>query len=483
MAAAQLTVEKQLDFINGEWTGDHLDTFNVINPANGEVIAKVPNSGKAETDMAIEAADTAFKIWSKTTAQVRSTVLRKIADLMHENKEELAKIMTLEMGKPLAESRGEVNYAASFLEWYAEESRRIYGRTVPGKSADNRIQVIKQPVGVVAAITPWNFPAAMITRKLGPALAAGCTIVIKPAESTPLTAIKLMEFCEQAGVPKGVVNLVTGNPAKIGEAFMNNPKVRKVTFTGSTAVGKHLIRQSADTVKNVSLELGGHAPLIIFNDADIEKAVQGAIASKYRNAGQTCICINRIYVQSGVYEQFITAFSKAVSQLRIGNGLDEGTDIGPMINKAGYEKVEKHVQDALSKGAKVVTGGQGEIINDHACFYQPTVLKDVTSEMVIMNEETFGPVAPIQKFETEEEVIDFANDTPYGLAAYFYTESVSRGTRVMEALDYGIVGWNDALPSTAQAPFGGMKESGIGREGGIEGIEPYLESKYVSLGL
>ncbi|USK36564.1 NAD-dependent succinate-semialdehyde dehydrogenase (plasmid) [Bacillus sp. F19] len=483
MTDVQLTAEKHLNFINGEWTGDHLVTFDVVNPANGEVIAKVPNSGKAETDEAIEAADQAFKSWSKTAAQERSSILRKIAKIMHENKEELANIMTLEMGKPLAESLGEVNYAASFLEWYAEEARRVYGRTVPGKSVHNRIQVIKQPVGVVAAITPWNFPAAMITRKLGPALAAGCTIVIKPAESTPLTAMKLMEYCVEAGVPNGVVNLVTGNPAEIGEAFMTSSKVRKVTFTGSTAVGKLLIRQSADTVKNVSLELGGHAPLIIFDDADIEKAVQGAIASKYRNAGQTCICVNRIYAQSNVYDKFIAAYKEAVSKLKVGNGLEKGIDIGPMINKAGYEKVEKHVQDAINKGAEVVIGGQGEVINENACFYQPTILKDVTPDMVIMSEETFGPVAPIQKFETEEEVIEFANNTPYGLAAYFYTESVTRGMKIMESLDYGIVGWNDALPSTAQAPFGGMKESGIGREGGIEGIEPYLETKYVSLGL
>lgn len=483
MSDLQLTAIKNLNFINGEWRGDYLETFDVLNPATGEVIAKVPNSGKKEINEAIEAADQAFKGWSKIVATERSQIIRKIATIMHENKEELARIMTLEMGKPLAESRGEVNYAASFLEWYAEEARRVYGRTVPGKSESNRIQVLKQPIGVVAAITPWNFPAAMITRKIGPALAAGCTIVIKPAESTPLTAMKLMEFCEEAGVPKGVVNLVTGNPKEIGEAFMSNPKVRKVTFTGSTAVGKHLIRQSADTVKNVSLELGGHAPLIIFDDADIKKAIQGAIASKYRNAGQTCICLNRIYVQSNVYDKFVTAFKEAVSQLKVGNGLDEGVDIGPMINKAGYEKVEKHVQEAVSKGAEIVIGGQGEVINDNVCFYQPTILKDVTPDMLIMNEETFGPVAPIQKFETEEEVIEFANNTPYGLAAYFYTENVTRGTKIMESLDYGIVGWNDALPSTAQAPFGGMKESGIGREGGIEGIEPYLETKYVSLGL
>lgn len=483
MSDLQLKEKKHLNFINGEWTGDNLETFDVLNPATGEVIAKVPNSGKKETNEAIEAADQAFISWSKTVATERSYILRKIATIMQKNKEELAKIMTLEMGKPLAESRGEVNYAASFLEWYAEEARRVYGRIVPGKSENNRIQVIKQPVGVVAAITPWNFPAAMITRKMGPALAAGCTIVIKPAESTPLTAMKLMEYCEEAGVPKGVVNLVTGNPEDIGRAFMSNPKVRKVTFTGSTAVGKHLIRQSADTVKNISLELGGHAPLIIFDDADIKKSVQGALASKYRNAGQTCICINRIYVQSNIHEKFVTAFKEAVSQLKVGNGLDEGVDIGPMINKAGYEKVEKHVQDAVSKGAEVVIGGQGEVMNNNVCFYQPTILKGVTPDMVIMNEETFGPIAPIQKFETDEEVLELANNTPYGLAAYFYTESVTRGTKIMETLDYGIVGWNDALPSTAQAPFGGMKESGIGREGGIEGIEPYLETKYVSLSL
>ncbi|WP_148359102.1 NAD-dependent succinate-semialdehyde dehydrogenase [Peribacillus simplex] len=483
MSEVQVTEKKHLNFINGEWTGVELGSFDVINPATGKVIANVPKSGKKETDEAVEAAHTAYQSWSKLASTERSQYIRKVAEIMHANKEELAKIMTLEMGKPLAESRGEVIYAASFLEWYAEEARRVYGRTIPGKSANNRIQVVRQPVGVVAAITPWNFPAAMITRKLGPALAAGCTIVIKPAESTPLTAMKLMEYCEEAGIPNGVVNLLTGNPGEIGEAFMSNPKVRKVTFTGSTAVGKQLIRQSADTVKNISLELGGHAPLIIFEDADIEKAVQGAIASKFRNAGQTCICVNRIYVQSSVYDKFITAFKEAVSRLKVGNGLNDGVDIGPMINKAGYEKVEKHVQDAVSKGAEVVIGGRGEIINENVCYYQPTILKDVSADMVVMNEETFGPVVPIQRFETDEEVIEYANNSPYGLAAYFYTENVTRGTKIMESLDFGIVGWNDALPSTAQAPFGGMKESGIGREGGIEGIEPYLETKYVSLGL
>ncbi|WP_047152989.1 NAD-dependent succinate-semialdehyde dehydrogenase [Aneurinibacillus tyrosinisolvens] len=475
------TVLSKLNYINGEWIGNERERMDIINPFNGETIGSVPKMGPHETDMAIEAAYSAFSSWSQLPAQERSRYLKKVADIMIENKEELARIMTLEMGKPIRESRGEVEYAASFLEWNAEEAKRVYGRTVPGRDASQRITILKQPVGVVAAITPWNFPAAMITRKMGPALAAGCTFIVKPAEQTPLTAIKLMEYCEQVGIPNGVVNLVTGNPAEIGNTFMKNPKVRKITFTGSSAVGKHLIRQSADQIKKISLELGGHAPLLVFEDADIEKAVRGAISSKFRNAGQTCICANRIYVHEKIYAQFVNAFVHAVGQLKVGNGFDEDVQVGPIINKYGYDKINRHVQDALNKGAKVAVGGKGNIVNEHACFYQPTVLMNVTPDMLIMNEETFGPVAPIQKFKQDEEAIQYANDTPYGLTAYFYTESVTRGTKVMEALEYGIVGWNDALPSTAQAPFGGIKESGIAREGGSEGIEPYLETKYVSM--
>jgi succinate-semialdehyde dehydrogenase / glutarate-semialdehyde dehydrogenase len=476
-------VTHQLNYSNGEWIGQNHEKMEVRNPGNGEVIATVPVILPEDINETIEAASEAFSSWSQLPAQQRAGYLKKLADIMLENKEELAKIMTLEMGKPLGESRGEVHYAASFLEWNAEEAKRVYGRTVPGRDASQRILVLKQPVGVVAAITPWNFPAAMITRKLGPALAAGCTFIVKPAEHTPLTAIKLMEYCEQAGIPKGVVNLVTGNPAEIGEVFMNHPKVRKITFTGSTAVGKQLIRQSADQVKKVSMELGGHAPLLVFEDADIEKAVNGAIASKYRNAGQTCICINRIYVHENIHDRFVEAFTRAVQTLKVGDGFDPSVSIGPLIDQKGYEKVNRHVKDALEKGAKVVTGGEGHVENGHAFYYQPTVLTNVTEEMLVTHEETFGPIAPIQTFSTDEEAIKFANATNYGLAAYFYTESVTRGTKIMEALEYGIVGWNDALPSTAQAPFGGMKESGIGREGGSEGIEPYLETKYVSMGV
>jgi len=472
-----------LNYIDGEWTGAELEQFQVFNPASGEAIGSVPKAGAKESEEAVEAAYRAFPDWAGRSAYERAGYLKKVAQLMLENREELAVLITAEMGKPLQESRGEVNYAASFLEWYGEEAKRIYGRIVPGRDVRQRIQVLKQPVGVVAAITPWNFPAAMITRKIGPALAAGCTVIVKPAEQTPLTAVKLMEYCERAGIPRGVINLVTGDPAEIGGVFMKNRKVRKVTFTGSTEVGKLLIRQSADQVKKLSLELGGHAPFIVFDDANLEKAVAGAIASKFRNGGQTCICANRIYVQASIYEAFISAFAEAVARLKVGNGFEEGVQIGPIIDGAGYEKVTRHVADALEKGAEAVVGGRGEVINERAYFYHPTVLKNVTPDMLVMNEETFGPVAPVQKFERDEEVIEYANNTNYGLAAYFYTESVTRGIRVMEALEYGIVGWNDALPSTAQAPFGGMKESGIGREGGVEGIEPYLETKYVSIGL
>lgn len=479
------TIEKKhhLVLVNGEWLGNKHEKLLVTNPANGEVIGSVPILSRDDIEYAIESANEAFQTWKEVPANVRANLLRKLAKIMIENKEELAKIMTMEMGKPLNESRGEVLYAASFLEWNADEARRVYGRTVPGRDSTQRILVLKQPVGVVAAITPWNFPAAMITRKLGPALAAGCTFIIKPAESTPLTAVKLMEYCEQAGIPKGVVNLVTGDPAEIGNTFMQHRLVRKVTFTGSTNVGKHLIRQSADQVKKLSLELGGHAPFIVFEDANIDKAVQGAIASKFRNAGQTCICANRIYVHESIQEEFTEKFKKAVESLKVGDGMDELTEIGPVINKQAYEKINRHVEDAIDKGAKIIIGGEGYSENENSYYYKPTVLTNVTNNMLVTKEETFGPIAPIQTFKTDEEAIELANDTDYGLAAYFYTESVTRGTKVMENLEYGIVGWNDALPSTAQAPFGGMKQSGLGREGGAEGIEPYLETKYVSMGV
>lgn len=478
----EVKLENYLMNINGEWVGDDLDTINVVNPANGETVGTVPRGGEKEANQAIEAAHNAFHSWSQLTAYERAGYLKRLHQLMLDNTEELAEIMTLEMGKPIHESRGEVKYAASFIEWFAEEGKRIYGETIPSHVSGKRLQVWKKPVGVVAAITPWNFPAAMLTRKMGPALAAGCTVIMKPSGESPLTAVKLMELCEQAGFPKGVINLVTGSSSKIAKAIMENDKVRKITFTGSTEVGKILIRQSADQVKRLSLELGGHAPLIVLDDANVDVAVKGVMASKFRNAGQTCICANRIYVQSGIYDAFVEKFSKAVEELKVGNGMNESVDIGPLINQAGLDKVNHHVDDAVNKGASVVTGGKS-ITEDGGVFYQPTVIKDVDQSMVVMQEETFGPVAPIQKIESLEEAAAFANDTPYGLAAYVFTENVAKGTRLIEQLNFGIVGWNDGAPSAAQVPFGGMKESGIGREGGHEGIDAFVESQYVSIGM
>ncbi|MCK6256678.1 NAD-dependent succinate-semialdehyde dehydrogenase [Fictibacillus sp. KIGAM418] len=472
-------MEKVL-YINGEWTGSDLKKIEVLNPANGELVGTVASAGKEETRAAIEAAHEAFGPWSRLTSYDRSAYLDRLYDLMIEQKEEIAEIMTKEMGKPLKESLGEVQYAASFIQWYSEEGKRVYGRSIPASAENKRMQVIKQPVGVVAAITPWNFPAAMITRKLGPALAAGCTFIVKPPKETPLTAIKLVELCEKAGFPKGVVNLLTGPSSVIAEQIMDSDKVKKVTFTGSTEVGKMLIEQSARTVKNVSMELGGHAPSIVLDDADLDKAVKGIVASKFRNAGQTCICINRVYVHESIYEEFIKLLVEATRKLKVGNGMDEATDIGPIINRDGYEKIKEHVDNAVEKGAACVLGGKGKD-EGNACFYEPTVLKDVNHDMLIMNEETFGPVLPVQKINSDEEGIRLANSSPFGLAAYVYTESMSRGTRLIEGLDYGIIGWNDGVPSAAQAPFGGFKESGIGREGGTEGMEAYLETKYVSI--
>lgn len=468
--------------INGEWVGKDLDTKDVINPANNQKIGTVPNGGEKEAEQAITAAHEAFGPWSKLTAYERADHLKRLNQLMLDNVEELAQIMTLEMGKPIHESRGEVKYAASFIEWFAEEGKRIYGETIPSHKAGKRLQVWKKPIGVVAAITPWNFPAAMLTRKMGPALAAGCTVIMKPSGESPLSAVKLMELCEQAGFPKGVVNLVTGSSSKIANVIMESDKVRKITFTGSTEVGKILIRQSADQVKRLSLELGGHAPLIVLDDADVDLAVKGVVASKFRNAGQTCICANRIYVQAGIYDEFITKFSKEVEKLKVGDGTDESVDIGPLINQAGLDKVNHHMEDALSKGASVVSGGK-PITDNGGVFYAPTIIKDVDPSMIVMQEETFGPVAPVQKIASEEEAVKLANDTPYGLAAYVFTENVARGTRVIEQLNFGIVGWNDGAPSAAQVPFGGMKESGIGREGGHEGMDAFVESQYVSIGM
>ncbi|UJF26008.1 NAD-dependent succinate-semialdehyde dehydrogenase [Planococcus sp. 107-1] len=469
-------------YINGEWTVNGDGVIQVMNPATGEQVGTVPNGGEAEATAAIEAAAAAFPGWSKTTVYERAELLMKWHDLLLEHKEEVGAILTKEMGKPLAEAIGEIEYSASFISWFAEEGKRLYGRTIPASKEGKRIQINKQPVGVVVSITPWNFPAAMMARKMAPALAAGCTFVAKPAKLTPLTAVRIYELAEEAGFPKGVINLVTGSASKIGKVFTSHPDVRKLTFTGSTEIGKELMKQSSETMLNLSLELGGHAPIIVLDDANLELAVEGVMASKFRNAGQTCVCGNRIYVQSSIVDQFSSMLQEATAKLKVGNGLDEGVTIGPLVDKDGYEKVEKHVQDAVSKGAKVLIGGDGKSEN-HAYFYNPTVLVNANSDMLVMNEETFGPVAPIMSFEKDEEAVKLANDTRFGLAAYFFTDSMSRGTYLAENLDYGIVGWNDGSPSTAQAPFGGMKESGLGREGGQEGLEAFVETKYISIKL
>jgi succinate-semialdehyde dehydrogenase / glutarate-semialdehyde dehydrogenase len=468
-------------YINGAWTdADSAATFAVTNPANGETIIKVADLGASETTRAIEAASAALTHWAAMTATARSIILRRWHDLMLENVDDLALLMTLEQGKPMAESIGEIKYGASFVEWFAEEAKRAYGDIIPGHAPGLRLMVLKQPVGVVAAITPWNFPNAMITRKVAPALAAGCTVVIKPSEETPLSALALAELGERAGFPPGVLNIITGtNAPEIGGALTENPLVRKLSFTGSTAVGKKLMAQCAGTVKKVSLELGGNAPFIVFDDADLDKAVAGAVASKYRNAGQTCVCANRIFVQSGIYSAFLEKFTQLVQSQKIGPGTEQGVSIGPLINKKALEKVERLVLDAKDKGARVLTGGHAL----EGTFYAATVLADVVPAMDIMHEEIFGPVASVVQFDTEAQVIQMANDTPYGLAAYFYGSDVSRVFRVSEALEYGMIGVNTGLVGTTVAPFGGMKESGIGREGSKYGLDEYLEVKYICLGI
>ncbi|MDX2249444.1 MAG: NAD-dependent succinate-semialdehyde dehydrogenase [Bacteroidia bacterium] len=469
-------------FIDGEWSVAYDNrTFPVINPFDGSRIGEVPDMGTSETVRAIEAASQAFDRWKKYTAAERANLLRKWYDLILQHQEDMAKILTAEQGKPLAEARGEVVYGASFIQWFAEEARRAYGDIIPGFQRDKRIFVLKQPVGVVAAITPWNFPIAMITRKVAPALAAGCTVVIKPAEETPLSALALAVLAEEAGFPPGVLNVITSqHPEPLGKILTAHPLVRKLSFTGSTEIGKLLMRQCADTVKKISLELGGNAPFIVFEDADINAAVDGAITSKYRNAGQTCVCANRFFVQETIYETFTQKLSLAVKNQSFGSGMEPGVTIGPLINQAAIEKVERLVTDATAKGAKILTGGKkGGIRNN---FYEPTVLTDVTSEMELSQEEIFGPVAPVFSFRTEAEVIAKANDTRSGLAAYFYGRDYARIWRVAEALEYGMVGVNTGLVSTAEAPFGGVKESGIGREGSRYGMEEYLEIKYVCLG-
>ncbi|MCB9305125.1 MAG: NAD-dependent succinate-semialdehyde dehydrogenase [Lewinellaceae bacterium] len=467
-------------FINNEWVdADSGSRFPVSNPATGEVLAEVADCSAAETGRAIAAAEAALPGWRAKTATSRAKILRRWNDLIIEHADDLGLLMTLEQGKPLAEARGEVRYGASFIEWFAEEGKRAYGDIIPPHQPGVRLLVSKQPVGVVAAITPWNFPNAMITRKVAPALAAGCTVVCKPSEETPLSALALAELALRAGFPPGVLNFVTGlDAAAIGHTLTDSPVVRKLSFTGSTEVGKLLMRQCADTVKKISLELGGNAPFIVFDDADLDAAVEGAIASKYRNAGQTCVCANRLFVQSGVYDAFLEKFIVAVQQQKVGPGTDQGVNIGPLINREALEKVTRLVGDASQKGARVLTGGHAM----QGTFYEPTVLADVDRGMNIMHEEIFGPVAPVTRFETEEAVIEMANDTPYGLAAYFYGRDIGRVFRVAEALEYGMVGVNTGLVATTVAPFGGVKESGIGREGSKYGLEEFLEVKYVCLG-
>ncbi len=475
------TLLRQQGFIDGAWHGAADGSVVVIrDPADGSVVGEVPVMGAAETRQAIEAAARALPAWAKRTAKDRAAVLRRFAELMTANTDDLAVIMTREQGKPLAEAKGEIAYAASFLEWFAEEGKRVYGELIPTFRADARLMVLRQPVGVAAAITPWNFPAAMITRKLGPALAAGCTFVCKPAPQTPFSALALAELAARAGLPAGVFNVVTGDAEAIGGELTSNPQVRKLSFTGSTAVGKKLIAQCAGTVKKVSMELGGNAPFIVFDDADLDAAVQGAMASKYRNTGQTCVCANRFFVQSGVYEAFAAKLVAAVSTLRVGAGLSGPTEQGPLIDARALAKVESHVADALGKGARIAAGGKRHALGGN--FYEPTVLLDVVPGMRIAREETFGPVAPLFRFDTEEEVVRMANDTESGLAAYFYTRDLARSWRVQEALEYGIVGVNTGLFSTEVAPFGGVKESGLGREGSRHGIEEYTEMKYVCVG-
>ncbi|KAL3627136.1 Succinate-semialdehyde dehydrogenase, mitochondrial [Castilleja foliolosa] len=468
-------------FIGGKWTDAHDGkTFEVQNPATGEVIANVSSMGQKETREAIASAHDAFLSWSKQTAAERSKCLRKWFDLIMDHKEELGQLMTLEQGKPLKEAIGEVTYGASFVEFYAEEAKRIYGDIIPTTMPDRRLFVLKQPVGVVGAITPWNFPLAMITRKVAPALASGCTVVVKPSELTPLTALAAAELSIQAGIPPGAVNVVMGNAPEIGDTLLASPQVRKITFTGSTAVGKKLMAGAAETVKKVSLELGGNAPCIIFDDADLDVAIKGALATKFRNSGQTCVCANRILVQEGIYEKFAHVFSNAVESMKVGDGFGDGVVLGPLINDAAVQKVESLVQDAISKGAKIRIGGKRH--NLGMTFYEPTVITDVKSEMLISREEVFGPVAPLLKFKTEEEAIRLANDTNAGLAAYIFTTNMQRSWRVAEALEYGLVGVNEGLISTEVAPFGGVKQSGLGREGSKYGMDEYLEIKYVCLG-
>ncbi len=473
-----VTLLKRQCYVDGQWVGE--PALSVTNPATGAEVAKVPLTDTNGTKAAVAAAERALAPWSKMLAKERSNILRRWYNLMIEHADELALLMTQEQGKPVPEAKGEVMYAASFIEFFAEEAKRINGETVPTFKSDARVVCIKQPVGVVAAITPWNFPAAMITRKVGPALAVGCTVVCKPASETPLTALALAELGERAGIPKGVFNVITGRASVIGAELTSNPVVRMLTFTGSTEIGKVLIEQCAKTVKKVGMELGGNAPFLVFDDADLDKAVQGAMASKYRNAGQTCVCANRIYVQDGVYDKFAEKLAVEVKKLKVGDGTEAGVTTGPLINKAAIEKVEEHIADATAKGAKIILGGKRHKLG--GSFFEPTVLTGVTTDMKVAREETFGPVAPLFRFKTEEEAIKLANDTEFGLAAYFYSRDIGRVWRVGEALEYGIVGINEGIISSEVVPFGGVKESGLGREGSQHGVEEFLELKYMLMG-
>jgi succinate-semialdehyde dehydrogenase / glutarate-semialdehyde dehydrogenase len=464
-------------YINGAWVGG-LAVIDVTNPVDNRVVGAVPRLGGSETRIAIEGAEKAQKLWARRTAKERGQILRKWFALMMEHQEDLAQILTAEQGKPLGESRGEIAYGASFIEWFAEEARRVYGEVLPVPFVHGRAVVIKQPVGVVVAITPWNFPNAMITRKAGAALAAGCAMVVKPAAETPLSALAMAELGERAGIPAGVFSVITGSAKEIGAEMTSNPIVRGLTFTGSTEIGRLLMEQCAPTIKKMGLELGGNAPFIVFDDADLDAAVAGAMVSKYRNNGQTCVCANRIYVQAGVYDEFAKRLAVAVGKLKVGNGVDDGITTGPLINAAAVKKVQEHIADAVAKGGKIATGGKSMGGN----FFEPTIITHVTNDMAVAREETFGPLAPLFRFDTEEEVIERANATEFGLACYFYTRDIGRVWRVGEALEYGMIGINEGIISTAEAPFGGMKESGLGREGSSHGMEEYLEVKYMLMG-
>ena len=473
---------KNKAYINGQWLdSESKETFEIINPATGKKVAEVANCGAIETTRAIESAETAMQSWQQLSAKERANILRKWFELVMDNQEELAQILTMEQGKPIAEARGEIAYGANYIEWFAEEAKRMYGDTIPGPSSDKRLICIKQPIGVVACITPWNFPNAMLARKIAPALAAGCAVVCKPANETPLSAFALAELAERAGVPAGVINILCGKTEEIGYELTHSSIIRKLTFTGSTAVGKLLIQQCATTVKRTTMELGGNAPFIVFDDADIDQAVKGAMVSKYRNAGQTCVCANRLLVQDGIYDKFVAAFAQAVSKLSVGNGFEEAVTVGPLITKAATENIQSLVSDAVSKGANLIASEDSKHQSDD-CFYHPAILTHVTEDMRVFREEIFGPVAPVFKFSTEEEAIALANDTEFGLACYFYTQNLNRIWRMSEGLEYGMVGVNEGIISNEMAPFGGVKESGNGREGSKYGLDDYLELKYICIG-